>query len=1007
MLRVRVIPAGLLVLTCFLIVPPAVWAQQTSGIAGVVKDASGAVLPGVTVEAASPALIEKVRTVVTDEQGRYNIVDLRPGTYAITFTLTGFNALKREGIELTSGFTATVNADLQVGSLQETVTVSGESPLVDTQNVRKQTVVSSDLLDLLPTSTKHWATIVEVTPGFAGSFADVAGQLNQNLGNSYHGKTGTKRQFDGMSIDHASGNVGYLVNSNTVQEVSLQSSGISAESNADGAVVNMIPKEGSNTFSGSISGLYTNDRFEASNLNDDLRARGLTTVSKILKIYDTGISVGGPIKKDKLWFFGSFREWGNGHLMAGNFWNATQGTPFYTPDLSRPGDRFQWYESKAARVTWQASQKNKFSFFGDMADDCLCRAIGALGSAPEAGLSFHFRPAGLYQADWTSPFTSRLLLEAGASLSITHWPTYLNPGVKPTDISILELSNNYRYNASATYASKRATDRAAQRFSVSYVTGTHVFKVGMQIEEAVSDVATYVQGDVNYAFRSRVPTQITQYATPYRAIDRTKADMGVYFQDQWAIRRLTLSYGLRFDYFNGHVDASHVAAPASGWVPARDFGAVSGVPAWKDVNPRVGAAYDLFGDGKTAVKVSLGRYVAKTGTAVSSANNPISTSVNSVTRTWADANGNYFPDCDLKNRAADGECGAMSDPNFGGFFPTTRWGDDVLRGFGVRNSNWDFGTEVQRQLGTGISLTAGYYRNWYSNFIATDNLLRTPADFDPYCITAPLNPNLPGGGGYQVCGMYDVSVAKFNQVDNLVTQSSHYGKQKQINDFFNVTISTRLRSGVQLGGGVDTGRSLTDNCLVVDSPGVSTASLTAPTNAVSTNGVSTAFPTAPQTATTINGKRICRVATPFKGQTQFKLNGAIPLPYEFVVSAIYQDISGPNIVAAYAAANSEIVPSLGRNLGACGTRLPCTATATVPLVAPGTLYDHRIRRLDLRLTKLVRLSQRLRLQGNLDLYNAFNGSGVVQVNNAYGSQWRQPTEVQDPRIVQFSAQLTF
>ena len=304
------------------------FAQQTSAIAGVVRDGSGGVLPGVTVEAASPALIEKVRTVVTDDQGRYNIVDLRPGTYTVTFSLSGFNTLKREGIELTSGFTAAINAELPVGSLEETITVTGESPLVDTQNVRKQTILSSELLDLLPTSTKNWATIVEVTPGFSGSFADVAGQLNQNIGNAYHGKTGTKRQFDGMSIDHASGNVGYLVNSNMIQEVSLQSSGISAESNADGSVVNMIPKEGSNMFAGTLSGLYTSDKFEASNLNDDLRSRGLTTVSKILKIYDAGITFGGPIRQDKLWFFGSFREWGNGHLMAGNYWNKTQGTSF-------------------------------------------------------------------------------------------------------------------------------------------------------------------------------------------------------------------------------------------------------------------------------------------------------------------------------------------------------------------------------------------------------------------------------------------------------------------------------------------------------------------------------------------------------------------------------------------------------------------------------------------------------------------------------------------------------
>src|SRR5947207_9680900 len=274
----RFVGIGLIALASVSLIPRPVFAQQTSAIAGVVRDTSGGVLPGVTVEAASPVLIEKVRTVVTDDQGRYNIVNLVPGTYRVTFTLQGFNTLVRDGVPLSSGFTAAVNADLPVGALQETVTVSGASPLVDTQNVRKQTLITSDLLDALPTSTKNWATIVEVTPGFAGSFADVAGQLNQNIGNSYHGKTGTKRQFDGMSIDHASGNVGYLVNSVMIQEISLQSSGISAESNADGSVVNMIPKEGSNGFSGSFAGLYTSDRFEASNLNDDLRARGLTTV---------------------------------------------------------------------------------------------------------------------------------------------------------------------------------------------------------------------------------------------------------------------------------------------------------------------------------------------------------------------------------------------------------------------------------------------------------------------------------------------------------------------------------------------------------------------------------------------------------------------------------------------------------------------------------------------------------------------------------------------------------
>ena len=176
---------------CVLLFPAATSAQEASGIAGVVRDTSGAVLPGVTVEAASPALIEKVRSVVTNGEGRYNIVDLRPGTYTVTFGLAGFNNVKREGIQLTSGFTATVNADLQVGSLAETITVTGAAPLVDTTNVRKQTVASRDLLDTLPLSTKRVDTLVTLTPGYTG-IADVGGRYFSEPG-SYHGRAHIKR----------------------------------------------------------------------------------------------------------------------------------------------------------------------------------------------------------------------------------------------------------------------------------------------------------------------------------------------------------------------------------------------------------------------------------------------------------------------------------------------------------------------------------------------------------------------------------------------------------------------------------------------------------------------------------------------------------------------------------------------------------------------------------------------------------------------------------------------
>src|SRR5947208_12509896 len=202
-IRRNVVGLGLAALTGLLL-PLSAGAQQASGIAGEVKDTSGAVFPGVTVEAASPVLIEKVRTVVTNGEGRYNIVDLRPGTYVVTFGLTGFSTVRREGIELTAGFTAAVNADLQVGAVAETITVSGATPLVDTQNMRKQTVMSKDLLDALPTSTKNLNNVATITPGFASSLAQdvVGGYTTQVGGGAYHGKSGSNVTFDGMGIQH-------------------------------------------------------------------------------------------------------------------------------------------------------------------------------------------------------------------------------------------------------------------------------------------------------------------------------------------------------------------------------------------------------------------------------------------------------------------------------------------------------------------------------------------------------------------------------------------------------------------------------------------------------------------------------------------------------------------------------------------------------------------------------------------------------------------------------------
>ena len=1013
---------GVIVVMCALLLPSVASAQQASasGIAGVVRDTSGAVLPGVTVEASSPALIEKSKNVVTDSEGRYNIVDLRPGTYLVTFSLQGFNVFRRDGIELTSGFTATVNADMQVGAVTETITVTGESPLVDTRNARKQITVTDDLLNVLPSSVKNLNNLVTLTPGFRGNEGfDVTGAYSGQIGGTFHGKGGTNVQFDGMGIQHASGNQGYNANAETVQEMVMYTTGIAADSNADGAIVNMIPKEGGNQFSGSVTGLFSNDSLMSDNLSDELIARGLKSVNSLLYIYDAGFTLGGPIKKDRLWFFGSFREWGNKRQAANKFYNATQHTPFYTADPSRPAFAKEWYESKALRVTWRASEKNKFNFFVDPQRDCHCPALTASGSvnAPEAFFSYNLKPAGLYQVTWNSPVTNKLLLEAGVGRADGSWPIYRQPEVTRDDVSIVEQSTGMRYNSGTPtfgplYYSTQLVPRFSQRVSASYVTGAHNFKVGAQFEESYLEIeAENGTNNLEYAFNNQVPVNLTQWATPYGLKAQNK-DFGFYAQDQWTMRRLTLTYGVRYEYLNGYVPPEHLDATPNGWVPERNFDEVKNIPLWKDVDPRIGAAYDLFGNGRTAIKMALGRYVGKTGITITQNNNPVQTSINSVTRNWNDntypagdpRRGNYVPDCDLANRGQNGECGAMANQNFGGRNVTTRYADDALLGYDARGYNWDFTTEVQHELRPGVSMNAGYYRNWFGNHLVTDNVLVTPDDFSPFCITAPSDSRLPGGGGYQVCGLYDVSPAKFGQVNSVIQQDENFGKISRVNDFFNVTVTARLKADLILGGGVDTGRSVNDACFNVDSPGAVATSL--PGN-IAPGGAGVLSAPTPFTATTIDGKNICRIVTPFSGQTQYKGFLTYPLPWDMIVSAVFQNISGPTITANYAASNAQIRPSLGRDLAACRGATTCTATAIVPLVAPQTMYDDRLTRLDLRLGKRMTLSDRMRLQANVNLYNVFNGSASSTLNTNYGPLWLQPSLLQDGRLLQFSASLTF
>ena len=621
--------------------------------------------------------------------------------------------------------------------------------------------------------------------------------------------------------------------------------------------------------------------------------------------------------------------------------------------------------------------------------------------APEATAEHRYNPQFLATAHYTFPATNRLLFEADAMRTSYHRVQKRLPGVGYDVISVTDLGLNLRYGARSTLYQTLHDERLHGRFTMAYITGTHNFKTGIELNDFRQGRTQYddpwlVNQAISYTFRNQLPTQVTIYTGPFGPYQES-TENGVFVQDQWTMRRLTLNLGLRYSIYDSFIPASHL--PAGPYVPERDFPAVEHSPRWENLSPRLGAAYDLFGNGLTALKVSLGRYPQRnTGVAI---NLPVSNQAQSTTRTWTDANGNFVPDCDLRNSQVNGECGVWNDLTFGQVVGgNTRFADDAREGFNLENYNWQGSVTVQHQLRRNFGIGVSYFRTWYGAFQAIDNELVTPADFDPFCITAPTDSRLPGNvSGQQVCGNYDIRPAKFGLVNNVRTQADHYGKMTEVFDGVDFTTTARFGEGGSLQGGVSIGRVVTDNCLVVDSP----SSL----NAGSPAGAALALP-----VNVDNRPGFCRVARPWSSGTQVKFALIYPLPWELQTSVVYQNSAGFPLRASYVATNAEIRPSLGRNLAACPsqTAATCNQTATIELLPLNTFYGDRIQQVDLRFSRNFPLGN-TRLQGNVDIYNILNASTILNEQTRYSvgptNQWGNAIQIMGGRLVKFSAQLNF
>jgi hypothetical protein len=977
-----------LVLAAVVLLPARVSAQAS--ITGTVRDASGAVLPGVSVDAASPALIEKVRSAVTDGTGQYRILDLRPGEYTVTFTLPGFTTVRREGLALTGSFVATVGAELRVSGVEETVTVTGETPVVDVQSATRQRVFDHAVSDVIPTAKGQYnmaVLIPGVSMGGGGVQQDVGGSagLEASYGVVIHGSKLDSQRItqNGVTINTFVGG-GYggaaAPNPSAVQELSIDYSGVSAELPTGGVRINLIPKEGGNTFKGVVFGTFANGSMQGSNLSEELQLRGLPTPNAIKEIWDINPGFGGPIQRDRLWFYGSARQNVADTYVAGMFLdrNTDPNVWGFTPDLSQRASNDNTWKDGQVRVTWQVSPRHKVAVSYDQQVACYCPNAVTATQAVEASYLRWFPTQKAWQGDWTAPLTNRLLFEASGFQRLETVRRDPKEGLNPLMIGVTEQGGaipGLVYRSNPLYSDNRSTAKYA-RVALSYVTGAHAFKVGFNDGWGVAGPnRSYSLQPVSYRFNNGIPNQISLFATPYVSITNIDADLGLYAQDRWTLLdRLTLTLGVRYDYFANSFP-EQALGPAL-LAPTRNitFPAQPNV-SWHDITPKSGAVYDLFGDGGTAVKVSLNKYLQGMLSGLATTPNPVSTVITTTTRAWTDANQNYVPECDLANpalqdnRPAGGDfCGQMANTNFGKAVPSATFDPDALRGWGKRNYNWEFSAGVQQRLAPRISADISYFRRWYGNFTVTDNLVTQPSDYDPYSVTAPADARLPNAGGYVVGGLYDLNPSRFGlPAQNYVTLSDRFGKQIEHWNGVDISMSARLQGGVLFQGGVSTGRTSTDNCDVV----------------VKLDNPSPLY---------------CHVDGAFL--TQVKALGSYIVPRIGVqVSGTFQSIPGPEIAANYIASNASIAPVLGRSLSGNA------ANATVNLVQPGTMYGERLNQTDLRFGKTV-MAGRTRVNVSLDLYNAFNASPVLSQNNNYAA-WQRPTSILTARFAKISAQLDF
>jgi hypothetical protein len=942
--------------TLFLIAAGPVLAQtQTGTITGVVTDDQGAVMPGVTVSIQSPALIGGTRTAVTNTTGSYQFSQLAPGVYSVVFQLAGFNTLRMEEIDVRVAFVSKVDGRMQVAGVEETVTVTGESPVVDVKSSVTATNIDKELFETVPSGNNPFV-MAGMVPGMVTGRLDVGGNEGaQQYNLEMFGSDPGQKTFavDGLKVNWPGGSGGFTMqyyDFAMYEEYNFQNASQSAEVDVPGVYMNMVTKSGGNEFSSDNTFYYENDSMQGDNIDEELEALGATGGNPIDISYDWNSTLGGPIVQDKAWFFGSLRWWRLDQFQTG----ATN------PDGS-PAIDDNRIRNFMGKVTYQPTTLDKISFM-------------AQGNHKQR---FHRRDppyvfvedqAAQYQNQWAYNALGQYSRVVGSTglFDIRFgrmWgetPYDYQEGVGPDDISI---SDTVRFTIVNSQQRAYFNPNSRNQFNVSYslfedwFSGNHDLKVGLQMSWERMFQETEVLQDYRLELADDEPSFAVLYNTPVTEEELTRT-WALYLQDNWTIgQRLTLNLGVRVDSINGIVPEQTSAAGT--WIGERSQPQLDGLPGWTNVAPRLGFSYDLRGDGRTAIKGGYGRYYVQTGTLISQTLNRNGSSF--VRATWRDLDDNL--------RITPGPCGDITcSAELGAIpaFPTsgTTYDQDSKRPF---DDEFSFG--VDHSLTTDLAVSVNYHHRRHPYGLGTINLARPSTAYTPVDRQFT-NPS----GQVETVTVYNLDPALLRVSQQSITSSEELNSSY---DGVNITVNKRYRERWQLLGGM-----AFSNNKGVYHEGILT----------SANGFDLNNPNS------FLGREDSAIFTdvPF----QLNMAGSYLFPKDVLVALKYTARSG--------------IPLL-RQLSVRGL----TQTETVYVAPRGEDRTESVAAfVDLRISKRFQLSERTRFEASLDLFNLLNSNSILDQNSSVGvssgaaaaplsTSWGRPSLLLTPRIIRLGVRLSF